>query len=174
MNITDVANKYAEVYGKVLDGFYPSKRSIGFTEKNLTANFIEAYREINREQNGGDLHVWYEFPFGEGNDSRNHLDAIIINKTAGSKEILLIESKRINAKYKVEEVAKDVGRIIGVFERREKEFAEERGFAGVSEYTFYGVILMDVWNEKEHCSRFKKEVAETANVFFSRDEFRRH
>ncbi len=68
-----IFENYKKRYESILDVLYPAKNSTGFTERNLSVNFANAYVQ----DHPGSV-TWYEFQFGEKNNL--HLDAIIVNK----------------------------------------------------------------------------------------------
>ena len=49
-------------YIKILNVLYPSKGNTGFTERNLSVNFCNAYKQVF-----SNAVVWYEFTFDKGN-----------------------------------------------------------------------------------------------------------
>lgn len=83
----DVFEKYRYNYQRIFSVLYPSKNSTGFTERNLSANFANAYEQISPS-----AITWFEFQFGEKNNL--HYDAVIIDPE--NKKLLLIESKRFS------------------------------------------------------------------------------
>ncbi|MCD8325594.1 MAG: hypothetical protein LUC90_02590 [Lachnospiraceae bacterium] len=147
----EVLRVYQHNYEKILNIFYPSKKSIGFTERNLTVNFSKAYEAIATAA-GDECCSWFELPVNV--NGRDHVDAVIINTT--QKEILLIEAKRyMNLQNKVLEVIKDVERINTLDWIR--ELTDERSNDGerpvlqrIEDYKIFGVILADLWIENEN------------------------
>lgn len=140
-------------YINVFRWMYPSKNSTGFTERNLSVNFAEAYKKVHP-----DSHAWYEFQFGEKNNL--HYDAVIVNPA--DKEILLVESKRIKAKGKIEEIHNDILRIQGAKDLYAGEFKDRiREF---QTYQIVGVILADVWTEGNMKSRVRDSFAQKTFV----------
>ena len=93
----DVFENYRYNYQRIFSILYPSKNSTGFTERNLSVNFANAYERINPS-----AITWFEFQFGENNNL--HYDAVIIDPE--NKRLLLIESKRFsNPHTKIESIA---------------------------------------------------------------------
>ncbi len=71
----EVLKAYQHNYEKILNIFYPSKKSTGFTERNLTVNFSKAYEAVAGSV--GDVCCsWFELPVNE--NGKDHVDAIII------------------------------------------------------------------------------------------------
>ena len=68
----DVFENYRNNYQRILSLLYPSKNSTGFTERNLSVNFANAYERVNSS-----AITWFEFQFGENNNL--HYDAVIID-----------------------------------------------------------------------------------------------
>ena len=147
----EVLKAYQHNYEKILNIFYPAKKSTGFTERNLTVNFSKAYEAIATAV-GDECCTWFELPVNE--NGKDHVDAIIINIT--QKEILLIEAKRyMNLQRKVLEVIEDVERNNTIDWIR--ELTDERSKGGerpvlqyIEDYKIFGVILADLWIEKEN------------------------
>lgn len=67
----DVFENYRYNYQRIFSILYPSKNSTGFTERNLSVNFANAYERINPS-----AITWFEFQFGENNNL--HLSLIHI------------------------------------------------------------------------------------------------
>lgn len=147
----EVLKAYQRNYEKILNIFYPSKKSTGFTERNLTVNFSKAYEAVAGAV--GDVCCsWFELPVNV--NGKDHVDVIIINIT--QKEILLIEAKRyMDLQKKVLEVIEDTERINTIDWIR--ELTDERSNGGerpvlqyIEDYKIFGVILADLWIEKEN------------------------
>lgn len=101
-----VFENYRYNYQRIFSLLYPSKNSTGFTERNLSVNFANAYERINPS-----AITWFEFQFGENNNL--HYDAVIIDTE--NKRLLLIESKRFsNPHTKIASIANDIDRIQNV------------------------------------------------------------
>lgn len=136
MKFEDVLTEYKNIYENILSGIYPAKNSTGFPERNLSVNFSKAYEKKAR-QNKEEAYTWFEFQFGSKNNK--HLDAVIINDKA--KNVIFIESKRYsNPKNKKAYIIKDIQRIYDFLPEFQKRIHK-------SGYTYYGIILADVWNE---------------------------
>lgn len=150
MKMESQFNKVFDIYQKryesILDVLYPAKNNTGFTERNLSVNFANAYEATHP----GSV-TWYEFQFGEKNNL--HLDAVIVNRA--EKEILLIESKRLkNATKQVAEIEEDIHRIFFTKDVYREEF--EARIDDFLDYAIYGVILADVWTETKPKIKIKE------------------
>jgi len=107
MNIDKVINNTVERYEKILNNYYPSFGSIGFTERNLTFNFCSSFYNIAAEK---DLVIWQEVPIKDGSSNKKeHFDSLIISRT--EKKLYLVEAKRINTKNKIDSAESDLKRI---------------------------------------------------------------
>lgn len=108
MNLDKVINKTVERYEKILDNYYPSFGSTGFTERNLTFNFCSCFYNIAAEK---DLVIWQEVPIENSkSNKKEHFNSLIISRKA--KKLYLVEAKRINSKNKIDSVESDLKRII--------------------------------------------------------------
>ena len=132
-------------YVNVLSKFYPTVGSRGFTERNLTVAFGNAFAKRCPE-----AVIWYEFPFVNS----FHVDlAIFIPE---ERHLVLVESKRFSGSGKDKECTRDFKRIsdpenIGALL---KEYSKHNEGI-VNKYdTVTACILADVWTE----SKFKNEV----------------
>ena len=140
----DVFENYRYNYQRIFSLLYPSKNSTGFTERNLSVNFANAYERINPS-----AITWFEFQFGENNNL--HYDAVIIDPE--NKRLLLIESKRFsNPHTKIASIANDIDRIQNVKINYLHDFMSR--IPDILNYQIFGVILADVWTE----TRKKKQI----------------
>jgi hypothetical protein len=141
-----ILHEYESQYLKIFRNFYPADGSTGFTERNQSVNFCNAFEKIYKN-----AFTWYEVPFKE--DSNNHFDAIVVNPE--EKEIFIVESKRFsNPNQKLISFGKDIRRILNRDNRtqiikRLNDNEEEL-------YSVYGVILADVWYE----TKIKREICD--------------
>lgn len=141
MNLDKVINKTVERYEKILDNYYPSFGSTGFTERNLTFNFCSSFYNIAAEK---DLVIWQEVPIKDGSSNKKeHFDSLIISRT--EKKLYLVEAKRINAKNKIYSAESDLKRIRNNWKNINID-EETKG------YSKHAVIIADIWiphsNEK--------------------------
>lgn len=134
-DINAVLREYENLYVRILNEYYPAKRSVGFTERNQSVNLSKSLEKIHP-----DSFSWFEVPFSE--DSKGHIDALIVNKE--TKEIFIVEAKRFsNVNKKIRDVCCDIERIDKISNVRSLiEELENR-----ETYSIYGVILADVWTE---------------------------
>jgi hypothetical protein len=141
MNLDKVIKKTVERYEKILDNYYPSFGSIGFTERNLTFNFCSCFYNIAAEK---DLVIWQEVPIENSkSNKKEHFDSLIISRKA--KKLYLVEAKRINSKNKIDSVESDLKRIRNNWKNINID-EETKG------YSKHAVIIADIWiphsNEK--------------------------
>lgn len=170
-NKDEVFKRYEESYSEILERFYPSKGGTGFVEKNLTVNFVNAYKKVNENDT---IISWFEFQWGIRNNK--HIDAIIINYSA--KEIIFIESKRFsNLNKKIEEIKIDVDRINELFNKITNEMKDRLDDETIcqcknGEIKYIGIVLADIWNEtKSKCkiinafrnNKFAENIMKTQN-----------
>jgi hypothetical protein len=136
-DIKAVVKIYHNRYAKIFRNYYPAHGSTGFTERNLSVNFAEAMEAMYPS-----TFAWFEVPFGDGYSE--HFDAAIFNMD--TQEIFVVESKRFsNPADKLIEAASDISRIAN-----EKNLDAIKSLiknCDVNEFTFYAVILADVWLE---------------------------
>ena len=137
----EVFTKYGNLYRNIFSMMYPAKGSNGFTERNLSVNFSKAYEAVANTKNEKAC-SWFEFHFGNG----KHVDAVILNYDA--RELLIMESKRYqngSVERKIQSVCDDIERIpLVVNELKTQERIDMRKIDKC-----YGLILADVWPEKE-------------------------
>lgn len=135
----DVFENYRNNYQRILSLLYPSKNSTGFTERNLSVNFANAYERVNSS-----AITWFEFQFGENNNL--HYDAVIIDPK--NKRLLLIESKQFsNPHQKIASVGADINRIQHAKDNYLHDF--QLRVPDFTSYRIYGVILADIWTETQ-------------------------
>lgn len=66
---------YASRYCRIIHLLYPAKNSTGFTEGNISVNFVVAYETWHPKTVS-----WFEYQFVGTN--REHYDAVIVNPRA--------------------------------------------------------------------------------------------
>ena len=139
-----VFENYQQHYSKIFDYMYPAKNSTGFTERNLSVNFIKGY-ESARAMYDEKIVSWYEFQFGEKNNY--HVDAVMWNISLG--ELYVIESKRFNnPSAKIREIDADINRIYALVDELKSECATSKQRIPINNISqIFGVILADAWNE---------------------------
>lgn len=103
-NIEKSFEKTIEKYRQILNLYYPSHNGTGFTERNLTNNFVESMKST---LNGVSI-AWFEAPLST--TEKKHLDAVIFHPE--SKTSFLIEAKRIsNPSQKINSIKNDIARM---------------------------------------------------------------
>ena len=145
-----VCIKFKHNYEKIFEHIYPAKNSSGFTERNLSVNFAEAYEKTAMQLNQNCI-TWYEFQFGEKNNQ--HYDAVVVNIT--TKEILVIEAKRFNdLPKKIYSTVNDIHRINNF----PAEILNENScrITDFNLYKIYGVFLADIWTAGTSSPKLKK------------------
>mgnify|MGYP006423449285 CR=1 FL=1 len=129
--------KLHERYCKILENYYPAHGSTGFTERNLTSNFVFAIESIL----GDNSIFWLEAPIDI--EKRKHIDAVVFDLKSQSS--FLIESKRFsNPEQKILEANNDISRLKN---RKHYELLEKKLKTKINER--YAVLLADVWRENE-------------------------
>lgn len=127
-----------ERYSKILDAYYPAHGSTGFTERNLTHNFVISLRDYLGECSIS----WFEAPINIG--SRKHIDAVVFDPQRNA--MFIVESKRFsNPGHAIDSVQSDIDRItdpahISLLGKGLKVPSIEKR---------YGIILTDVWLEND-------------------------
>ncbi|MEG1805313.1 MAG: hypothetical protein RR327_02855 [Clostridia bacterium] len=134
MEIEKVLDKYKNNYVKILKKYYPAQDSTGFTERNQSVNFVEAYKELFPSS-----YAWYEAPL---DDKTKHLDAVIFDDE--NERIIMIEAKRMSQpSAKTKECYNDIERLKNYknYEKliEKKEYKEYKAI--------YGLVLVDLWCE---------------------------
>lgn len=121
-------------YGRMLNEYYPSFKSSGFTERNLTFNFCHNLLKINHK-----LIVYQEVPIEEG----QHFDSLVIDDE--EKLLIIIEAKRLNSIKKMEEIEDDCKKMM-------IKYDQINGYERRKDYRKWAIILVDLWiprNEKK-------------------------
>lgn len=136
--ISEVFEKTVESYGKTLKNYYPSHKSNGFTERNLTFNFSHNYLmqcSLNKNES---VIIWQEVPLG----NREHFDTLIIDEE--NESIIIIEAKRLGTEAKQHSIQED-------FDRIEKSFKLAKGVSErlAKKYSLYALLLVDIWMPKK-------------------------
>ncbi len=149
-NIEQILKEYKNQYLKIFKNLYPSEGSVGFTERNLSVNFCNAFEKVHRE-----ACAWYEVSFEES--SKYHFDAILVNPP--TKEVFIIEAKRFSdPSGKLTSLGNDISRILEMDNKN--RILNKLYDKDVANYTTYGVVLADVWEEsdvKKDLSRLWRE-----------------
>jgi len=124
-------------YCRILSAYYPEHNSTGFTERNLTHNFVKSL-----ESTLGDNSIsWLEAPLNL--ERKLHLDAVVF--CPDSKTSFLIEAKRLsNLPKKIDEIKNDIERMSLLDHHRVLEY----GLSFKIEKR-YAITITDVWLESE-------------------------
>lgn len=137
-------------YEAIFDCYYPTYDNRGFTEKNLSALFVEAYKEKVPS-----AIAWYEAPLESvrkenGHNDNKHMDVVIFDDV--NSAAIFIESKRVYDNRKERQSRYDLERL-----RSEKNrlFLSNRYKKKTN--THYCVILADIWaSVKQKIERLKR------------------
>ena len=139
-------SKFHKRYIKILNGYYPAHKSTGFTERNLTHNFISSLESVLDP----DYISWFEAPINT--QERRHLDAVIFD--TNRKISFLIEAKRLShVDKKIGSVKNDIRRMLSSVHIE----LLEKGLYNISIEKRYAIVLADVWTE----SNAKQSVFDT-------------
>lgn len=131
-------------YTTIFSHYYPAHGSTGFTERNLTNNFVSALESLYP----GSCFSWFEAPISL--TEKKHMDAIVFTET----ELFLIEAKRFTApQSKTHSVRNDIERM----QSNEAHLLLEKGLINPIQRQRYAVILADVWTE----TKGKQDIFET-------------
>ncbi len=141
-------------YSKILTEYYPTYGNRGFTEQNLSALFVEAYKEIYP-----DTIAWFEAPLESvkkenGHFDNKHIDVILFDFK--EQTMILVESKRIHSERKLNGAKQDLRRIT---DRNNFEFLLKnlRNRDGIRRVKSIILVLADIWTDKRHkISRLEK------------------
>ena len=135
--IKDAFTEMQSRYLKILNNYYPAHKSIGFTERNLTNNFVASMEKVN----GNNCISWFEAPITD-NESL-HVDAIIFDLS--SKTLFIIEAKRLKTNSDLESVRDDIMRM------HDKDYITklEEELVDIQINKRFAIVLADVWQENE-------------------------
>jgi hypothetical protein len=133
-------------YCKILNNYYPAHKSAGFTERNLTGNFVYCLEQLL----GENAISWFEAPINL--ETKEHIDAVVFDLER--KHSILIEAKRFsNPGKKIIEAKSDIERL----RNPENHNVLERELRDMTIESRYGIILADVWKE----TKTKNEIYDT-------------
>ena len=142
-----ILDLYQARYARILDKIWPTVKSNGFNEHNLTANFTAAYEAVAANHHE-EACVWFEFQIPNGERNNHRMDGLIVNHTR--KELYLIEAKRFSKNKLAEkrgELGDDFIRINKLDLSRFKDFFARD--ESIAEYQVFGVLLFDLWTENQ-------------------------
>lgn len=162
--IKTVMNRVKTRYEKILDGYYPSYESLGFTERNLTFNFCSQYEQLWNETSSHEhnLVIWQEAPIRNDGKLGEHIDSVIIDDDC----VYLVEAKRLNGTDKIKSIESDIDRL-------KKVAAGELEINGIPQNAkIYLVVLVDFWLPRLSADqKNKNELRESFNNLCARKSF---
>lgn len=122
-------------YFRILTEYYPSHNDIGFTERNLSCNFVTALEY----ELGKGCFSWFEAPIDLEN--KKHIDAIVFD--IANKVSFLIEAKRFTSKSVLKKAHEDIKRM------NNKNHIDllEAGLYSTNIEKRYAILLGDIWTE---------------------------
>jgi len=136
-SIEKAFNKQHDRYMTLLEAYYPAHNETGFTERNLSHNFVAALESVL----GDECISWFEAPINL--KKKQHIDAVVFDPV--SKASFMIESKRINGNSKIISIKNDIKRL----RLEENIYLLEDGLYDVSIEKRYAIVLADLWTENE-------------------------
>ncbi|MGN4997524.1 hypothetical protein [Aeromonas sp. 61P] len=143
-----------ERYAHIFTSYYPAHGSTGFTERNLTNNFVSAMERVYP----GTCFSWFEAPICTTDNK--HLDAVVFTET----DVFFIEAKRFTApQSKTHSVRSDLERM----QSTESQKLIEQGLLKPIKRQRYAVVLADVWTE----TKGKREIFETWPACLENESF---
>ena len=128
--VQEVFQNMGKMYESIFQSYYPSHKSNGFTERNLTFYFSHYY--LKNANNLSDIIIWQEVPI----DGGEHFDTLIID--SANKKIFIIEAKRLQNDKKRKSIENDLIRIL----QRFNEISDITKFIG---YQKFALLLADIW-----------------------------
>jgi len=148
--IKEAFSETCSMYERILKSYYPSFGNTGFTERNITFNFCNAFLKKSNDEN---LIVWQEVPIKNKNDENytEHFDSLIIDDH--NHKLFLIEAKRLNETRKEEDINSDLVRIKDKWSTI--NFGEKNDRKTYSKYL---LILADIWMPYGKKSKTKLEL----------------
>lgn len=138
------------MYERILKSYYPSFGNTGFTERNITFNFCNAFLKKSNDEN---LIVWQEVPIKNNNDENysGHFDSLIIDDH--NHKLFMIEAKRLNETKKIDSINSDLVRIKNKWSSINFGEKDDR-----KTYLKYLLILVDIWMPNGKESKTKLEL----------------
>ncbi|PKG36975.1 hypothetical protein CXF74_21340 [Psychromonas sp. Urea-02u-13] len=137
MIIKDAFIEMQSRYLKILNNYYPAHESTGFTERNLTNNFVASMEKII----GNNCISWFEAPITDKESL--HVDAIIFDLS--SKTLFIIEAKRLKSVSNLGSVRDDIVRMHtkNYISKLEDELID------IQINKRFAIVLADVWTEND-------------------------
>ena len=143
---------YKDIYVRIFEKIFPECKALNeytktntpkFPERNLTVNFAEAVKK----RFPGTI-CWYEYQFKrsteDGENSNNHLDAVIIIDNDELRHVLICESKRNFPENGLTGIKDDIARIYSSVSIVDASIIKDE-----KPCSYFGVILLDGWDDKE-------------------------
>lgn len=141
--LDQVMDRFYNRYSSILSQYYPAHGSTGFTERNLTNNFVSALESLDPDN----CLSWFEAPIDI--TDKKHIDAVVFTET----DLFLIEAKRFTAPWsQANSVKSDIERMLSPMSLE----LLENGLRHTIERNRYAVVLADVWTE----TKGKKDIFE--------------
>jgi hypothetical protein len=144
VNYNIIFEQMKQEYEKALLLYYPTVNARGFCERNLTSNFISAYKKISKAAVS-----WLEVPIVT-EQRKGFIDGIIIDNE--NDTLILIESKRLFAGRKVESAKHDIARL------KDVEVIENiKSRCNTQINHIERILLADIWTDnKDKIRRFER------------------
>lgn len=125
-------------YEAIFDCYYPTYGERGFTEKNLSALFVESYKEKVPS-----AIAWYEAPLESirkenGHNDNKHMDVVIFDDV--NSVAIFIESKRLYDNKKERQSRYDLERLR---DKKNRSFLSKQYSKNIK--TNYCIIVADIW-----------------------------
>ena len=147
-----IVNLYKDNYVRIFEKIFSECKALSaytqtntpkFPERNLTVNFAEAVKK----RFPGTI-CWYEYQFKksteDGQNSNNHLDAVIIIDNEDVRHVLICESKRNFPENGLTGIKDDIARICSSV-----SIVDDSIIKGEKICSYFGVILLDGWHDDE-------------------------
>lgn len=131
-------------YETILEQFRPSRKGVGFTEVNLTHNFMLALKE---ELNESELIEWLEFPWTH--DGSKRIDGVVISKK--ENWIMYIEAKRFQDEKQVKKLNADLQEIENFCQSNVflQILKDNHKVDTIKSCRHYMVALADIWTKND-------------------------
>lgn len=125
-------------YEAIFDCYYPTYGDRGFTEKNLSALFVESYKEKVPS-----AIAWYEAPLESvrkenGHNDNKHMDVVIFDDV--NSAAIFIESKRLYDNKKERQSRYDLERLR---DKKNRSFLSKQYSKHIK--TNFCIIVADIW-----------------------------
>ena len=149
-----IFKEMVERYKMIFSCIYPAFGKTGFTERNLTSNFVAASESVY----GKDCRAWFEMPIRKS--KKEHFDAMLWDQSQERNFLAMIEAKRFsNPENKMHSFLWDILRMTS-----ENAFSEVALCQGGDRYI---IALADVWLD----TKPKKKIFEKWSPEYIREEW---